>query len=479
MLVPSFNSTITIIAAITLIRVYYLWIGTFGVFFDEAQYWTWSKQLDFGYYSKPPIVAWVIAFGNAFFGNEAFGIKVGAPLVHGLTALLVYQIAKVLYPKDERYAFWSAITYLLLPGVTASSAFISADVPLMFFWTAGIYCFARAIQREGDHWWAYMAIMGGLGLLSKYTMIVFFPCAVLFLMYTPRIRALLWNVGILSVVAIVILIYFPNFLWNMSNDFISFVHTNDNVFSHGFSVYPLLAAEFFGAQFGVFGPILFVVLLWLLKDAQSLWKEENTRLLLCFTFPLFLLAIAISLASGAQAHWAAPVYISGTLLVVRWLQQKTSRVRWLRSALILHAVILLAFSNFPLLSHHLGSYNPLARITLWNTLAPHAVKALHDNPGTFLLSDERKGVATLMYNLRTSDGEPYTVLKWNPDKTPHDHYDMITNMNDYLGQNFIFVTRMQDVSSVYEHFNSGTEIERFTSVNKEFTVHLLQNFKGY
>ena len=27
---------------------------------DEAQYWLWSRTLAFGYYSKPPLIAWSI-----------------------------------------------------------------------------------------------------------------------------------------------------------------------------------------------------------------------------------------------------------------------------------------------------------------------------------------------------------------------------------------------------------------------------------
>jgi len=28
--------------------------------FDEAQYWSWSRELDLGYFSKPPLLAWLI-----------------------------------------------------------------------------------------------------------------------------------------------------------------------------------------------------------------------------------------------------------------------------------------------------------------------------------------------------------------------------------------------------------------------------------
>src|SRR5215510_533453 len=35
--------------------------ATTDLVLDEAQYWTWSRALDFGYFSKPPMIAWVIA----------------------------------------------------------------------------------------------------------------------------------------------------------------------------------------------------------------------------------------------------------------------------------------------------------------------------------------------------------------------------------------------------------------------------------
>src|ERR1051325_4997905 len=39
---------------------------------DEAHYWEWSRHLDYGYYSKPPGIAWVIA--GALRGGAALGL---------------------------------------------------------------------------------------------------------------------------------------------------------------------------------------------------------------------------------------------------------------------------------------------------------------------------------------------------------------------------------------------------------------------
>jgi 4-amino-4-deoxy-L-arabinose transferase-like glycosyltransferase len=58
-------------AAIACLIVY----GNIGLVPDEAQYWTWSKALDLGYYSKPPGIAWQIWLGTFFFGDTEFGVR--------------------------------------------------------------------------------------------------------------------------------------------------------------------------------------------------------------------------------------------------------------------------------------------------------------------------------------------------------------------------------------------------------------------
>jgi len=45
-----------------------LFLGV-GLAPDEAQYHLWSKYIDWGYYSKPPGIAWQIYLGCLFFGD--------------------------------------------------------------------------------------------------------------------------------------------------------------------------------------------------------------------------------------------------------------------------------------------------------------------------------------------------------------------------------------------------------------------------
>ena len=54
-----------------LLKIGALNFTTFNLFGDEAQYWLWSKELDFGYYSKPPLLAWFL-FGHTAFLETRF-----------------------------------------------------------------------------------------------------------------------------------------------------------------------------------------------------------------------------------------------------------------------------------------------------------------------------------------------------------------------------------------------------------------------
>ena len=53
---------------ITAIRLAVIVISPLGPGVDEAQYWLWGQNLQFGY-SKPPLIAWLLGMVDAMFGN--------------------------------------------------------------------------------------------------------------------------------------------------------------------------------------------------------------------------------------------------------------------------------------------------------------------------------------------------------------------------------------------------------------------------
>ena len=66
---------------IIILKITAIYITDLGLYGDEAQYWLWSQNLDFGYYSKPPLLAWFLrgytdVFGSSFVSLKTFPILI-------------------------------------------------------------------------------------------------------------------------------------------------------------------------------------------------------------------------------------------------------------------------------------------------------------------------------------------------------------------------------------------------------------------
>src|SRR5215510_13962117 len=144
-LVPGLGLAVGLLAILTLIRLIGLWFSNVDLFFDEAQYWAWSREPAFGYFSKPPLLAWTIALAEHVCGGSEACIRAPAPLFYFGTSLVVYAIARQLY--DSRIAFYAALTIALATGTAFSARIISTDVPLLFFWALARHPRRRARPR--------------------------------------------------------------------------------------------------------------------------------------------------------------------------------------------------------------------------------------------------------------------------------------------------------------------------------------------
>ncbi len=164
--------TLYVIAALTLIRIAVLILTPLQLYPDEAQYWWWAQTPDFGYFSKPPLIAWIIGVTTAIFGNGEWAIRIASPLHpcrHGADAVRHRQAAGGRPARPLERARLSR----RLPGVAYSSGLISTDVPLLFFWSVALYAFLRAMDETGWRWPLICGVAIGYGLLAKYAMLYF------------------------------------------------------------------------------------------------------------------------------------------------------------------------------------------------------------------------------------------------------------------------------------------------------------------
>ena len=74
---------------------------------DEAQYWSWSLTPAFGYFSKPPLIAWIIGASTTLCGDGEACIRISSPLFHAGSAIILFFAARALY--DARVGAWAAL----------------------------------------------------------------------------------------------------------------------------------------------------------------------------------------------------------------------------------------------------------------------------------------------------------------------------------------------------------------------------------
>src|SRR5215472_879802 len=297
--------------AITGLRLLWLLLQPADLYPDEAQYWFWAQHPALGYYSKPPLVAWLIALTTGLLGDTEFAIRLSAPLLHAGTAVFVYAIGLRLY--DSRIGLWSALAYASLPGASISAFIISTDAPLLLFWAAALYAFIRAREDSGWGWWLAVGFACGLGLLAKYAMFYWIFSASGYVLLVRRERRHLRP--LLTAIGVALLIYAPNFWWNWHNGFVSYIHVKDNAGLDEALIHPDAFFEFFASQFAVFGPFFFAGLIALAASPRT-FAEPPARLLAFFALPTLTMMLVVSFLSRANANWAAPAFVSATVLVV-------------------------------------------------------------------------------------------------------------------------------------------------------------------
>ena len=468
------------VLAITGLRLVWLALQPADLYPDEAQYWIWSRHLAFGYYSKPPLVVWLIGLTTSLFGDSELAVRLAAPLLHAAAAVFVYGIGARLY--DERIGFWSALAYASLPGVSVSAFIISTDAALLPCWAAALYAFVRAREEGGSAWWMLVGLAAGLGLLAKYAMAYWMLSALGFTLLISGERRFLRP--LLGSLALALLIYAPNFWWNLSNGFVSYLHTRDNAALGGPLFHPDALIEFFGSQFAVFGPLLFAGLILLTAKLRCL-AEPRARLLAAFSLPTLLMMLTVSLLSRAHANWAAPAYVSATVLVVAWAMRRG--LRWLVSlsiALHLVAAGLLFTGRETAAAFGVqlpAEYDPMHRLRGWRELGAQVGGVLRSHPGLTLFADDRELLAALIYYVRP---HPFDAAKWQLTARIRDQWDLDGSLSKHLGGTFLLVSEHELVDEMRPSFAG---IERLGSIvvpvgpglQRSYPLYIARDFKGY
>jgi hypothetical protein len=385
------------VGVLTLLRVISLSQAPIGLTVDEAQYWAWSRSFEWGYFSKPPLVAWAIAATTGVFGNDPWAVRLAAPLAQGAGALILFALAHRMYGAVS--AFWAGLGWSLMPGVALSASLITTDALLLPLWGLALFALWRFSETKS---WRFAVLLGasiGLGALAKYAMLYFCLGMALSAAFVPRLReALLSRQGAFALM-VAALILAPNIVWNAQHDFATVSHTAANA-NWGGDLFNLdQLANFLVDQFAVGGLFVIGFILFLTAVARKrAVLDDRAKFLLCFIAPPLLIVAGQALISRAHANWAASAYPALVVLIAGYAAGV--RVRW--AALAVHATVatlLLAFALSPALVNRFDFSSHAAKRTVaWDDTAQLVRSEIQtQGPFTAVLVDHRHSFFQLNY----------------------------------------------------------------------------------
>jgi len=467
-----------VLTALSIFRVYYITEGPLDLSPDEAHYWDWSRRLDISYYSKGPVIAYLIWSGTKIFGDSVFGVRGFAILFSLLSSLILYLLGKTMY--DEKTGIYSALIYQIVPIFAAFGIGMSIDSPFLFFWTLSLLLFYLAVRDNSIKDWIALGVTIGLGLLTKYLMAFFYLSGLLYILSIKEKRRLLLSPAPYLTTIISILLFSPVIIWNWEHDWVTLRHTlGQTHLSEGAVFSAKSFFEFIGSQFGVISPVLFIFIIYIVVRL----RKENP-FVFWFSVPMLVFFLLKSIQGKVQANWPMTAYVVGVIGFSAYIRDFSS-FRGLKKAAVISAIVIslgmTSIGHFPSLINLPPKKDPSARLRGWRSLGTEISSIRKQmKKETFIFSDSYQVTAELAFY---TEGKPF-VYCINLGRRMN-QYDIWPGFEGLVGYDAIFVkmgrhelpTELKDLFEGYERHIFEAEDKKGKKI-REFSIFILRNFKG-
>ena len=466
-----------------------------SLFVDEAQYWDWSRQLAWGYYSKPPVLPFLIKLSSAVGGDGAAGVRWLVQALWGLIPLMLWRLGFEMQrdtqsPLNHPHAVgaWAAAlaTATLVFGVLGQVA--TTDGPLIFCWVLQMWLLWRALQQP-QAWtrWLALGLVLALGVLSKYTMAASLATWLVLLLRQPQ-----WLVlrGMLSAGVLALLCWLPHLAWNQAHDWPTLKHTAELLAGAAASdesklvLWSERALEYIAGQLLIAGP---VVLFMAWRGFQHRGDTQRSHVLSPsaawawhFSWPLWVVGGWQALQGNAQVNWPAPALMGACIVLAWWLASRPQAWSW-RGPLgvvlvssLLSAVISLGGDwreRFGLPPQD-EPWALWARAQGWDEsfVALQPLVAAHSD--ATLVALDRTVIAHASYAWRAQGWRPQS---WQRTPYPDHHYDLTNRfVPDATKPQVLLVLQGPLPDFVHQFYGKTTELHALKGVGKDLHLWLLE-----
>lgn len=304
----------------------------------------WGHEWQLGYYKHPPLPSWMVEASYLVAGDMG-------PLFLGQLSAVITFVAIYLLGRELVGGRDAVVGVICLVGVyyyslpTVEFNHNVAQVPV---WATMILFYYKALRTGRPAWWILLGLAGGIGLLSKYTVLLLMGLMFVYSFIRADHRKHYSTIGPYLATSIVFLVVSPHIYWLLANDFPSLVYLNER--SERIATVlmrPVKSLDFLFAQLAAVLPMF--ILLWsggvLGSRSGSISmrrpdiNKSDREFLFVFGFGPVLIASLIPLVTGTELRsmWGMPMLSLAGLMAVALLGSpwKTGRIgRFLLASLL-------------------------------------------------------------------------------------------------------------------------------------------------
>jgi hypothetical protein len=286
-----------------------------ALFEDEAYYWVWSKDLAFGYFDHPPLVALWIKIGTFFFDGE-LGLRFFSTISFSLMLVIIWLIID---HKEKWNYVW--LYFLLISSVALLQVFgfvTTPDTPLFLFSAVFLYAYKRFLKENDLVNTLFLGFAMAALLYSKYhglLLIVFVVLSNISLFKNKKF----WFASIIG-----FLLFLPHMYWQYMNGFPSFVYhlkerskqlyRIDNTIMYFVNVIAIVGITF---------PVIY----------NAFFKQKVTtvfdRSLKFIVYGFIIFFFFSTFSSRPQAQWTGIILIPLVLITFPYFIQNQKAKKWL------------------------------------------------------------------------------------------------------------------------------------------------------
>ena len=396
--------------AVTATLFHFLFNGGYGYFRDELYYAACGQHLAWGYVDHAPGVAVAAWASRALLGNSLFALRFLPALSAAAKVLLAGWIARE--AGGGKFAqFLAALAVLLAPIYLTFDNFLSMNAFEPVFWMLCAAIVMRILNGGDRRLWLLFGLVAGLGILNKHSMLFFGSGLAMGLLLTPARRQFV-SAWIWLGAAISMLLFLPNFLWELHNGWptVALLRT---VIGTKYATVP--AWEYIAQQMLLTHPLaapIWLAGLWFLlfdragkKFAVLAWA--------------YLVVLAEMLLLHGKIYYLAPAYIMLLAGGAAWIEMRVlpRTGSWLKPAIVAPLVLGAAIAA-PLAMPILPVAAAVKYCAFWDVKAVHVENVPQaDLPqlfgDMFGWRDQVQAVAQVYHSLSPEQQRQTAILAYN------------------------------------------------------------------